>query len=316
MVHVGTSGWSYPSGRGTWNGIFYPARRPRGFDELAYYAEHFDTVEVNSTFYRMPEPDLSAAWDRRTPASFLFAVKLFQKFTHPDMYLARDGVRDWDLSRTDVDLFRRGIDPLASAGKLAAVLIQFPTSFHADPDRVGYVDWLLDGLRGHPLVVELRHRSWYESSEATAALLAAHGATWAIVDAPRNAQIPERIPKSPNPPISKSSNVSVLSPVYYRLHGRNAAQWWQHEDRDDRYNYLYSASELAPFAGAAREAASARPGRRVVMYMNNHFSAKAAANAALLKHALGQPVPGDYPREMLDRYPELAGVVATSGLPL
>jgi uncharacterized protein YecE (DUF72 family) len=309
MVHVGTSGWSYPSGRGTWNGIFYPARRPRGFDELAYYAERFDTVEVNSTFYRMPEPDLSAAWDRRTPASFLFSVKLFQKFTHPDMYLARDGVRDWNLSRTDVDLFRRGIDPLASAGKLAAVLIQFPTSFHADPDRAGYLDWLLDGLRGHPLVVELRHRSWHDAAGATSALLASHDASWAIVDAPRNAQIPE----SENPKIQESGNAPV---VYYRLHGRNAAQWWRHEDRDERYNYLYSAAELAPFADAAQDAASARPGRRVVKYMNNHFSAKAAANAALLKHALAQPVPGDYPREMLDRYPELDGVVATSGLPL
>src|SRR5207253_505099 len=104
-IRVGTSGWHYATGAGTWNGIFYPpggARTGRRgtsgsakFDELAYYAEHFDTVEVNSSFYRMPEPAMSAAWVRRTPAAFLFAVKLFQKFTHPDMYLKRQGAREW-----------------------------------------------------------------------------------------------------------------------------------------------------------------------------------------------------------------------------
>ncbi len=130
-ILVGTAGWNYATGRGTWNGVFYPARRPKGFDELAYYAERFDTVEVNSTFYRVPEPDLSLGWLRRTPPTFLFSVKLYQKFTHPDMYLSRAGVTEWDLSRADVDQFRRGIDPLADAGRLAAVLMQFPPSFHA-----------------------------------------------------------------------------------------------------------------------------------------------------------------------------------------
>src|SRR6185503_7352816 len=114
-IRVGTSGWHYPNGAGTWNGIFYPSRRPRGFDELAYYAEHFDTVEINSTFYRMPEAPMSQRWIERTPPGFLFSLKLYQKFTHPDMYLARDGVKDWDLTRADIDLFRAGIEPLASA---------------------------------------------------------------------------------------------------------------------------------------------------------------------------------------------------------
>ena len=113
VIRIGTSAGTIPAGRGTWNGVFYPPRRPRGFDELAYYAERFDTVEVNSTFYRMPEAAMSEAWVRRTPPSFLFAVKLYQKFTHPDMYLARDGVSDWDLSRDDFDLFRAGVDPIA-----------------------------------------------------------------------------------------------------------------------------------------------------------------------------------------------------------
>ena len=99
-----------------------------------------------------------------------------------------------------------------------------------------------------------------------------------------------------------------------RLHGRNAATWWTHDETEDRYDYLYQPQELRPFADAARKASES--GRRVVMYLNNHFSAKAVANAAVLKHQLGDLIPGDYPREMLDRYPDLSGIVATSGLPL
>jgi uncharacterized protein YecE (DUF72 family) len=102
--------------------------------------------------------------------------------------------------------------------------------------------------------------------------------------------------------------------IYLRLHGRNAAAWWQHEHSEDRYNYLYSPAELAPVAAAATEASQA--GRKVMAFMNNHFSAKAVANAAILRSQLGQSVPGLYEREMVNRYPDLDGIVTTSGLPL
>jgi uncharacterized protein YecE (DUF72 family) len=90
-IRVGTSGWNYPTGRGSWNGVFYPARRARrkAFDDLAYYADHFDTVEVNSTFYGQPRPDVTRGWADRTPAGFEFSVKLYQKFTHPRMFKDR-----------------------------------------------------------------------------------------------------------------------------------------------------------------------------------------------------------------------------------
>ena len=304
-IRVGTSGWNYPQGRGTWNGIFYPIRRPRGFDELAYYAEHFDTVEVNATFYRMPSPGTSESWLARTPASFEFAVKLYQKFTHPDMYLARGGVEDWTVTTGDLDEFRAGVDPLAHAGRLAAVLIQFPSSFHASADTMRYVEWLTGALADYALAVELRHRSWSDRAADTRALLSAHRTAWVRIDEPKfDGSISQDLVVSPeDAPL-----------VYFRLHGRNAAEWWHHEDRDDRYDYLYSAEELRPFARAARDASSS--GRRVVMYLNNHFSAKAVANAAVLRHQLGDLVPGDYPRDMIERYPELDGIVATSGLPL
>jgi uncharacterized protein YecE (DUF72 family) len=302
-IHVGTSGWQYPSGAGTWNGVFYPARRPRGFDELAYYAERFDTVEVNSTFYRIPEAPMSAAWVRRTPAGFTFSIKLFQKFTHPDMYLAR-GARDWDITREDFDLFRAGIEPVAAAGRLAAVLVQFPASFHADPDTEGYLEWLLAGLAHYPVAVELRHKSWSDRAAGTRELLAATRASWVMIDEPKFSGSIEQ---------SIDSDARGLSPgspsplAYFRFHGRNAAEWWDHAHRDDRYNYLYSAAELAPFAGAARELS--RRERKVLMYFNNHFSAKAVANASVLKHELGQITPAHFTSAMLQAYPELEGIV-------
>ena len=299
-IRVGTSGWQYPSGAGTWNGLFYPSRRPRGFDELTYYAERFETVEVNSTFYRMPEPAMSAGWLRRTPASFTFAIKLFQKFTHPDMYLAR-GATDWDVTRDDLDLFRTGIEPLATSNRLAAVLIQFPASFHSDDDTRAYLEWLLGGLAMYPVAVELRHKSWSDHATSTQALLAETGATWAVIDEPKFSGSIEQ------PLIPDASNAPM---AYFRFHGRNAAQWWEHVHRDDRYNYLYSAAELRPYVEAARTLS--RREQKVLMYFNNHFSAKAPANAAVLKHDLGQLIPAEFPRQMVDQYPELAGIVRTA----
>ncbi len=124
--------WSYPSGEGTWNGIFYPARgrgnRPRGFDELVYYAEHFNTVEVNSTFYRPPSAAVTRRWVERTPSDFVFSLKLHQQFTHPKMFQAATGAATWSVGQPDVDRSLLGLDPIASAGKLGVLLAQFPSS--------------------------------------------------------------------------------------------------------------------------------------------------------------------------------------------
>src|SRR5918999_5657367 len=100
---------------------------------------------------------------------------------------------------------------------------------------------------------------------------------------------------------------NVKTFYYLRLHGRNAAQWWKHEKSEDRYNYLYSAEELQPFAEAAK--AASREVKKAYLYANNHFSAKSVANAAILKHQLGQDLPGGYPEEMVREYPDLEGIV-------
>jgi uncharacterized protein YecE (DUF72 family) len=304
-VSIGTSGWSYPSGAGTWNGIFYPARRAKGFDELSYYAAHFSTVEVNSTFYRSPEPGMVQAWVDRTPAAFGFAVKLFQKFTHPDMYLKRHRVSDWNVTAGDLDLFRHGIEPLAAHDRLLSLLLQFPASFKAEPNTREYLAWLLSKLDDYPVAVELRHRSWSDATAETRAVLDVTSACWALIDEPKFESSVRQ---------SLDAALATEPFIYLRFHGRNSANWWEHDVADDRYNYLYAAEELQPFADLAAKAQAA--GKKVIAYFNNHFSSKAVANAAILKHQLGDVVPGDYPREMIERYPDLRGIVSTAGLPL
>jgi uncharacterized protein YecE (DUF72 family) len=308
-IRVGTSGWNYPSGKGTWNGVFYPKPRPRGFDELSFYAEHFDTVEVNSTFYGQPRAAVCRGWAQRTPDDFEFAVKLYQKFTHPRTYRdrvakgvpqdARDAAAIEALARpgaADLDEFRRGIEPLASAGKLGALLAQFPASFKNDPPSRHALTALLRAFADYPVAVELRHASWSDRIADTLALLNGFGAAWVQIDEPKF-QFSIRQNYLPN----------VKGFYYMRLHGRNAAQWWRHDKSEDRYNYLYSADELREFsetAGAARHLV-----KKAYLFANNHYSAKSVANAAMIKQQLGEPVEGDYIDAFLETYPAVAEAI-------
>ena len=303
-VRVGTSGWSYPAGKGTWNGVFYPvsargaARKRSGFDELAFYAEHFDTVEVNSTFYRVPAVHAVRSWAERTPAGFEFALKLYQKFTHPEMFAKATGADPAELGQQDVAEFRTAIEPLASAGKLGPILAQFPASFKNEPDSRGYLEWLLESFKEYRIAIELRHRSFSDDPAETLKLLGEYGAAWVQIDEPKF-RFSIRQNRLPNVPTF----------YYMRLHGRNAANWWSHEHSEDRYNYLYSPKELEPIVEAAAHAG--RDVKKSYVYTNNHFSAKSVANAVEIKAQLGQPIPGEYPEEFVERYPDLKGLVKT-----
>ncbi|MGB2713415.1 MAG: DUF72 domain-containing protein [Vicinamibacterales bacterium] len=301
-IRIGTSGWSYPSGTGTWNGIFYPApagrqrRATPKFDELSFYAEHFNTVEVNSSFYRIPTADTAEKWAGRTPRHFEFSLKLYQKFTHPEMFVKATGSDPTDLTQRDVDEFKTAIDPLARAGKLGALLAQFPPSFKNESDTRGYLEWLLERFHDYPVAVELRHRSWSDERDEILSLLKHFGAAWAQIDEPKfKGSIRQ----------SRSGDPGAF--YYLRLHGRNAAQWWKHDKSEDRYNYLYSAEELAPFAEATREVS--RKVKKAYLYANNHFSAKSVANAAILQYQLGQEVAGEYPERFVEHFPDLKGIV-------
>ncbi len=304
-LKIGTSGWNYPSGKGTWNGVFYPKPRPKGFDELAFYAEHFDTVEVNSTFYGQPRAEIARGWADRTPAGFEFAVKLFQKFTHPRMYAERvakglphDASADVvsalvDVNPADLDEFRRGIEPLAAAGKLGALLAQFPPSFKQTPAARDAIARLLRAFHQYPVAVELRHRSWSDAVGDTLSLLNSFKAAWVQIDEPKF-RFSIRQNYLPN----------VEGFYYMRLHGRNAANWWKHDKSEDRYDYLYSADELKEFSETAD--AAKRLVKKLYLYTNNHFSAKSIANAVMIKEQLGEPLEGEYPDTFLHRFPALA----------
>ena len=252
-IRIGTAGWSYPSGPGAWTGIVYPARkgRPKDFDELRAYAEHFDTVEVNSTFYRIPTIDVTRSWVERTPSGFEFSVKLFQKLTHPRMFLDRltkppkgapkemvaekstlphdQALAAAGVSKADVDEFRKAIDPLASAGKLGALLVQFPASFKHDAASLDHLAWLTHALRDYRVAVELRHKTWSDDVKTTLQVLNASKAAWVQIDEPKF-----RLS------IAQNFLPNVEGFYYLRLHGRNAKAWWNHEKSADRYDYLYS----------------------------------------------------------------------------
>ena len=301
-LRIGTSGWSYPAGRGTWNGIFYPPRASGGrsrrragpkFDELAYYAEHFDTVEINTTFYGQPKAAIAQAWAARTPPGFEFSMKLYRELTHAS------GSAIPAPGASVIDEYRSGIEPLANAGKVGALLAQFPPSFKQSAESLAYLDALLRRFSDYPIAVELRHRSWSDDFGATLSLLNAHNAALTQIDEPKF-KLSIRQNQLPN----------ITGFYYMRLHGRNAAKWWKHDKSEDRYNYLYSADELKTFSETAE--AARRLVKKFYLYFNNHFASKAVVNAVMIKTQLGQPVRGVYPKEFVERYPETASIVATA----
>ena len=300
-IRIGTSGWSYPSGHGTWNGVFYPKKgrrfRPPGFDELSYYAEHFDTVEINSTFYRVPTPHVVARWAERTPKGFEFSIKLYQKFTHPEMFRDASRSADTGVTMEDVNLVRESLAPLHQTGKLGVLLAQFSPSFKNEPVKRDYLAWLLAAFGDVPIAVELRHRSWSDNVGDTLELLNGLGAAWVQIDEPKFRFS-----------IAQNYLPNVGSLYYMRLHGRNADRWWRHDRAEDRYDYHYSEAELKPFTETV--SAASRLVKKLYLYMNNHFAAKAVANAVVFKHQLGLPARGEYPSAFIERYPEVAGIVS------
>jgi uncharacterized protein YecE (DUF72 family) len=299
-LRIGTSGWNYPAGRGTWNGIFYPPKTRRRqpaktaakFDELAYYAEHFDTVEINTTFYGQPKAPVAQTWVDRTPPAFEFSLKLYRELTHGET----PGIPR--LAPAAIDEYRRGIEPLAKAGKIGALLAQFPASFRQSDESQAYLDSLLARFHDYPVAVELRHRSWSDHFDKTLALLNSRNAALTQIDEPKF-KLSIRQNQLPN----------ITGFYYMRLHGRNAAQWWKHDKSEDRYNYLYSADELKTFAETAD--AARRLVKKSYLYFNNHFASKAVVNAVMIKAQLGEPIFGTYPPEFIAKYPETEGLVST-----
>lgn len=281
-IRTGLAGWAYPD----WKGTVYPAKGGRDFEPLPYLASRVRLLEVDSTFYRIPEPARSAEWARKVSdhPDFRFSLKLFQGFTHTRK-----------ASLVDERAFHRLVEPLVRYNRLSALLVQWPWAFKHTPENRKVLCELLSRFSAYPLAVELRHASW--AGEEVSAMLREKGAAFCNIDQPSLAQC------------MGPTGMATTELSYFRFHGRNAAAWFQEGvGRDARYDYLYRSSELAPWAETVRVAAATA--KEVVVVFNNHFRGQAAANAFQFQHALSgerQPVPP----ELLAEYPELESVCST-----
>jgi uncharacterized protein YecE (DUF72 family) len=274
-TRIGVAGWSYPD----WKGRVYPAKSPPGFDPLAYLAEYFDTIEINSTFYRIPTLKTTRDWAARVAGNpdFTFTAKLPQVFTHGRQPSADDEVS-----------LKAALAPLHDVGRLGALLLQFPYAFHHMPANRAYLDQLVQRFRDYPLVLEVRHRSW--DVPVARDFLRERGVGFCNIDQPQ---------------VSYSLGLTpyVTSAIgYLRLHGRNAATWFQDDaGRDARYDYLYSAPELDAITEVLLHIAA--QAHDVYLIANNHFRGQAALNALDVRRRLtGAPV--HVPPQMLVAYPE------------
>ncbi len=273
---VGPAGWSYED----WEGVVYPAQKPRGFSQLSYIARYFDTVEVNTTFYRPPTPWLARQWVRKVAHNpdFEFTAKLWQRFTHEGAALGTEEERK----------FKEGIQPLVDADKLGALLIQFPWRFKNEPGNREWVGTLLDAFFEYPLVVEFRHASWL--TDDIFDFLRDRGVGFANIDQPV-------IGKSVPPTSLATSDIG-----YIRFHGRNYHDWFREgAGRDDRYNYLYTDQELEEWLGRVRDLE--KQTKKNFLIYNNHYGGKAVVNALQMKAKLtGQPVLA--PRTVVETFPD------------
>jgi uncharacterized protein YecE (DUF72 family) len=289
ILRVGPAGWSYPD----WAGHVYPSRRPKGFHEAAYLAEFFDTIEINTSFYQPLRPDHAAQWIDRVAANprFVFTAKLWQRFTHDP------GVTAPLSAREDERAVRAGFDVLRSANKLGAVLLQFPFSFHRTKETAAYLSSILKRFSDYPLVVEVRHASW--NSPETLDLLREHSAGFCNIDQPI-------IGRSLTPSAQATSAVG-----YVRLHGRRYDTWFSDDTAvpaHERYNYLYSPEELAPWIARVRKVAE--HARDTFVVTNNHFQGKSVVNALQLISILkGTKV--KVPEPLRQHYPQLDSIADT-----
>lgn len=257
-IRIGPAGWSYTD----WEGTVYPKHGSR-FDHLAYLASFFDTIEINSPFYRIPPPTHAKSWIRRVASNpdFKFTTKVFRGFTHEKA----------DLSAGDVKAFRNYLDPLVDENRLGALLLQFPWSFKNSPESRDKLEGLFRAFEEYPKALEVRHATF--QNDEFFRFLDEHHVAFVNVDQPL---FQDSV---------KPSEVITGPLAYVRFHGRNYEKWFAHNESWERYNYLYSPEQLEPWVERIRRMSEERD---TYVITNNHFRGQAVVNAADLKRALGQ----------------------------
>jgi uncharacterized protein YecE (DUF72 family) len=288
-IRIGTAGWSYKD----WDGIFYPpGMSHRKQHPLEYLARFFDTTEINTSFYGPLKPEWAKLWCRRVAAvnrNFLFTAKLYRAFTHSPVAVM-EPTSAATIRPTDEDEIRtrEGLDAIASEGRLGALLIQFPVSFKNTSLNREYLDRLLRQFIEYPRVVEVRHSSWNDAE--TLAAFTQKNVGFCNIDQPVLGR-------------SLAPTEHVTGAIgYVRLHGRNYEQWFDSDNRNDRYNYLYNQRELEGWK--QRIESVAERAQTTYVITNNHFESKAGVNALELKAMIsGKRVPA--PATLIQKYPEL-----------
>jgi len=308
-IRVGVCSWADE----TLTKVWYPKGIKSGEERLRYYAERFDVVEANSTYYRLPEPQMVENWAERTPPGFTMHVKAFGVMTrHPvkvdqlppdlrDVPTDARGRVDRPPREYRAEVFARfhdALEPLRSAGKLGGILMQFPPYIVPRASSLEYLEWSQEQLRGDEMLVEFRHASWLDEEHRadTLRFLENHRMTYVVVDAPQTGG------KNVLPTVVAATSETG----YVRFHGRNAETWNKRTgSAAERFDYLYSEDELREWVPRLKELA-AETQTVYAMFNNNGrsampslapkeateserdgFVAQAPTNALMLKQLLG-----------------------------
>ena len=279
IVRFGIAGWSYDD----WKGIVYPPGIPRQLHPLEFLSRYFDTVEVNSSYYRPLEPNYAARWLDLLDGNprFKLTAKLYKAFSHE---------RDEWPSQQDIDAVRAGFDPLMDAGRLGAVLVQFPWSFKRTVDNRKWLARVVGTFSEYPLALEVRHASWNRPEVFDE--LAQRGIAFCNIDQPLFSES-----------LEPSANVTARV-GYVRLHGRNADDWFREDaGRDERYDYLYNMEELGQWLRKIERIRTMAT--EVYAITNNHYRGQAVVNAFELQEGLGIQKDEPLPESLVETYPRL-----------
>ncbi|MCW2975312.1 MAG: hypothetical protein JWM06_593 [Actinomycetia bacterium] len=309
-VRIGTCSWADEA----LSKYFYPPKLPAK-ERLAWYAQFFDTVEVDSTYYRLPTESMVQGWADRTPAGFTMHVKAFGMMTRHPVKLEvlpedlRDAMPVDARGRVDRpprelrgEVFRRfleSLEPLRSEDKLGGILFQLPSYIVFKDASFEYLEWAREQLGSDEMLVEFRHRSWLDEDNRaeTLSFLERIDAAYVTVDAPQSGTAKNLVPTVP---------AVTAGTAYVRFHGRNLGTWNKRGgSAAERFDYLYSDAELGEWTGTLKELAGAS--EQTYAFFNNNSSSADPDNplnrlsqAATNAHQL---------RMLLDR----SGVPATGG---
>jgi uncharacterized protein YecE (DUF72 family) len=287
-ILIGTSGFSFPDWHGT---VYPPDLRKRKIHELEFLSEFINFCEINNTFYRPLNPETAKKWCQFVAQhkDFQFSCKLTEVFTHSPGRGKKESSSAETIMYTqkDVEDAKRGFEPLMNEGRLAALLLQFPISFRYSEGNWDHLIDVLHLFRGYPLSVEVRHKSWMDPLILKA--LEEERVCFCNIDVTRLGEMLE-------------GTEYVTAPfAYLRLHGRSK-EWFTAENRDQRYDYLYSLPSLEKVKTKVERLTSKT--EKMLVAFNNHYKGQAAANAIELRSMLqGKKVRA--PESLVKTYPEL-----------